>query len=140
MLGINAKASEFQAAMGLCNLKYIDEIIQKRKMVSGFYEEHLKNEFKTVAFSRDTERNYAYYPILFSSEAELIKRVDSLNKRNIFPRRYFYPSLNKLNYLKQNQECIVAEDIAPKIICLPLYPDLENSTVKIICNILMSST
>lgn len=136
MLGINAKASEFQAAMGLCNLDYIDDIIAKRKEISNLYDELLKQKFKRPTKNEKLEYNYAYYPILLESESELHGVINKLNEQNIFPRRYFYPSLNTLPYLKSQQDCPVSEDIARRIICLPLYPDLEEKVVRQICEVL----
>lgn len=141
MLGINAKSSEFQAAMGLCNLEYIDEIIQKRKKISDLYDELLGGNFQTLTsnVNNDTERNYAYYPILFNSEAQLKKAFDCLNSEKIFPRRYFYPSLNKLPYLENTNNCPISEDISNRIACLPLYDSLPEDMVRKICNILKNN-
>ncbi len=135
-LGINAKVSEFQAAMGLCNLKYIDELIQKRKVVSELYDQLLDDTFSRPARSKETDYNYAYYPILFESEVQLLEKMGELQQADIFPRRYFYPSLNTLPYLKTHQSCPVSEDIASRIVCLPLYANLEEKQAKKICQIL----
>lgn len=136
MLGINAKGSEFQAAMGLCNLKYIDENIAKRRKVVERYDAKLDKKYTRPNLHDDTEYNYAYYPILFSSEAELEQAVQHLNEANIFPRRYFYPSLNTLPYLKHQASCPVSEDIAVRILCLPLYADLRPDQVDRVCEVL----
>jgi dTDP-4-amino-4,6-dideoxygalactose transaminase len=133
MLGINAKASEFQAAMGLCNLKYVDGIIKNRKTLSELYDKLLDEKFRRPAPEKNLAYNYAYYPILFESESELTRAVDKLNQENIFPRRYFYPSLNELPYVKHKQNCPVSEDIARRILCLPLYDGLEEAVIKKIC-------
>jgi dTDP-4-amino-4,6-dideoxygalactose transaminase len=136
MLGINAKASEFQAAMGLCNLKYVDEIIQKRKTAFSLYNQLLVNKFQKPVVGKDTEYNYAYYPILLDNEDNLLRKIEKLNRENIFPRRYFYPSLNKLPYMKTAQSCPVSEDIASRIICLPMHTDLRKEDINKICRIL----
>lgn len=138
MLGINAKATEFQAAMGLCNLNYVDELIDRRKEISGLYENwlgHLYQRPKTHA--TQFEHNYSYYPIVFSDEDKLQKAVVELNTENIFPRRYFFPSLNQLPYVKSSNACPVSEQISRTILCLPLYPGLEASDVDRICQILI---
>src|SRR3989344_858320 len=136
MLGINAKASEFHAAMGLCNLKYIDGLIQKRKKVSELYDSLLSSKFSRPKLSGDIVYNYAYYPILVKSKPELLSLIKKLNQQNIFPRRYFYPSLNTLPYIKNHQPCPVSEDIASRIMCLPLYANLDTKIVKQVCNII----
>ena len=136
MLGINAKASEFQAAMGLCNLKYVDENIQKRKQVVEQYDQLLGNRFQAINIPDGTKYNYAYYPIILDSEAQLLDVLDRLKQINVFPRRYFYPSLNTLPYVEKGQSCPVSEDIALRILCLPLYPGLEAENINKICEVL----
>lgn len=138
VLGINGKASEFQAAMGLANLKYIDSIISSRKNVVERYDLHLKDKFQVLELADGTEYNYAYYPIVLESEEKLLSVIDKLNQHNIFPRRYFYPSLNKLQYIDNANECPISEDIATRIMCLPLYVGLEDSVVDNICEIIAS--
>lgn len=135
-LGINAKASEFQAAMGLCNLKYIDNIIDQRKELSGIYNLHLKSEFQHPKIKKDSEYNYAYYPIIFDSEKTLLDKMGKLEEENVFPRRYFYPSLNTLPYLKTIQSCPISEDIATRVICLPLFVGLDKNVIRKICKVL----
>ena len=135
-LGINAKASEFQAAMGLCNLDYIDENIEKRKKVFDFYNQFLDSKFQRPPIPKDIRYNYNYYPILFESESKLLKAIKSLNKKNIYPRRYFYPSLNTLPYLKNAQKCPIAEDISKRILCLPLSENLEIEVLERIIKII----
>lgn len=137
LLGMNAKASEFQAAMGLCNLKYIDENISLRKSIYKQYNKLLsKNYFQLPATLHNTEYNYAYYPIVFENEAKLLEAFGQLNNENIFPRRYFYPSLNKLAYISNDQICPISEDISTRIACLPLYAGLKEEAVSRICSIL----
>jgi dTDP-4-amino-4,6-dideoxygalactose transaminase len=135
MLGINAKASEFQAAMGLCNLKYIDKIIEQRKAVTDQYDVLLAGKFFRPKIKKGTKYNYSYYPLLLDSERQLLRVKSDLEALNIFPRRYFYPSLNTLAYLKKTQRCPIAEDIASRIICLPLYDGLDPKIVETICNV-----
>ncbi|MBC7404814.1 MAG: DegT/DnrJ/EryC1/StrS family aminotransferase [Cytophaga sp.] len=131
MLGINAKASELQAAMGLVNLTHIDEIIAGRKIVFELYNNFLNERFTRPKLSVDTSPNYAYYPVLFESEAQLLRAVTSLNKQNIFPRRYFYPSLNTISYV-DGESCPISEDIALRVLCLPLYVGLEREAIETI--------
>ncbi|MDB5175757.1 MAG: vioA [Candidatus Saccharibacteria bacterium] len=140
MLGINAKASEFQAAMGLCNLKYIDGNIAKRKVIFEKYSQLLNASFQKLALNDpNVDYNYMYYPVVLKDEPTLLKVVAALNEQNIFPRRYFYPSLNKLPYLDSNQSCPVSESISSRIICLPLYVGLELEQVERIANVMNNS-
>jgi dTDP-4-amino-4,6-dideoxygalactose transaminase len=139
MAGMNAKASEFQAAMGLCNLKYIDDNIAKRKVLAQLYDELLGNRFEKLAVPESTKQNYGYYPVLAKNNNELLSLVEALNQQGIFPRRYFYPSLNTLQYLPANaqgQNTPVAEDITQRVMCLPLYADLQKEIVSKICEVL----
>lgn len=135
-LGINAKVSEFHAAMGLCNISRVGDFIDERKKASELYDHLLSHDFARPAISPDTEYNYSYYPLLLHSEDELMAVLARMAKENIFPRRYFYPSLNTLSYIKDAQECPVSEDVARRILCLPLYPGLEERSIIKICKIL----
>lgn len=135
LLGINAKASEFQAAMGLCNLEHIDQITQDRKKVVMKYDSLLHGRVQKPEFPDSATSNYAYYPILFKSEEELLAKTKALKEQNILPRRYFYPSLNTLPYLPQDQECPISEDIARRIVCLPLYAGLDETVINRICEV-----
>ena len=122
--------------MGLCNLKYIDEIIEKRKKKSKYYENYLSNIVEHPIISEGTEYNYSYYPIILKNQKELQKVVKALSANDIFPRRYFYPSLNMLPYLESKYSCPVSEDIAKRILCIPLYDSLDDSTIINICEII----
>lgn len=136
MLGINAKASEFQAAMGLCNLKYVQSLIKDRKRASEHYDSLLKTHFERPSLREGTVYNYAYYPILFKSEKALLKAFEKLKTENIFPRRYFYPSLNTLPYIKQKTDCPVSEDVSSRIACLPLFNGIEEKVINKIAGVL----
>lgn len=137
MLGINGKNSEFHAAMGLCNLKYYEDEIQKRKVISNIYLRELSSQYKTISINPSvTKYNYSYFPIVFESQDILIKKVEKLNIEGVFPRRYFYPSLNNLTYLEEIIELKNSERIADTIICLPLYGTLQNENVEKIISIL----
>jgi dTDP-4-amino-4,6-dideoxygalactose transaminase len=81
--------------------------------------------------------NYAYYPVIFESEATTLRVIEHLHRENIFPRRYFYPALNTLTYLRgERQSCPTAESVAPRVLCLPLYAELEESIVERIARII----
>lgn len=134
-LGINAKQSEFHAAMGLANFPYIKDIIADRKRVSDTYDQLLSGVVGRPKAQNNLEYNYAYYPVVFKNEQELKAVFAALNKQDIFPRRYFYPSLNKLPYVAR-QSCPVSEDISSRIACLPLYVGLEDKNIQIIAKII----
>jgi dTDP-4-amino-4,6-dideoxygalactose transaminase len=136
MLGINAKASEFQAAMGLCNLEYVDDIIEERKKLTHIYDQNIDSRFYRPKHGPATKYNFGYYPILLASEQELLEKMDQLSKKEIFPRRYFYPSLNTLPYVKGAESCPVSEDVSSRILCLPLYNGLNEEDIKIICGVM----
>lgn len=136
-MGINAKNSEFHAAMGLCVLPYVDEIIKKRRALSELYDEQLIRQKLPVirpSIPTGTDYNYAYYPVIFESEKVLLSVRDALNAEFIYPRRYFYPSLSTLNYVKK-YKVPVSEDISRRVLCLPLYYELEPDQVKRISEI-----
>ena len=128
-VGINGKNSEFHAAMGLCNLPHVPEIMAARKLICELYDELLAGSGLTrPIIPEGTDYNYAYYPVLFPSEDALIQVRDRLNEIQIYPRRYFYPSLNDLPYVKQSPFPI-AETASPCVLCLPLYLELTISEI-----------
>jgi dTDP-4-amino-4,6-dideoxygalactose transaminase len=138
-LGINAKLSEIHAAMGHCVLDDIDSILAKRKSQWLYYFEQLQNlNVHLLQVENQVKYNYAYFPIVFQSEDILLKILQALELKNIFPRRYFYPSLNTINYVKY-QSMPISESIASKVMCLPLFHDLEVETQNIIINTICSS-
>lgn len=132
-LGINAKVSELQAAMGLAVFDHIEEIFEGRKRAVEAYNELLDfDSIQKIKIRKNTEWNYHYYPVIFESEEQLLNVMKSLNDVDIFPRRYFYPSLNTLNYVEKT-DCPVSESISERILCMPLYPGLEyENIVKIV--------
>lgn len=118
-LGINAKMSELQAAMGLAVFPYIDTIRNNRERVVTLYAEELQ-ELQQLKLREETVWNFSYFPVIFQTETILLKVQTKLNKSNIYPRRYFYPSLTSLPYIKEG-DCPISEDISKRILCLPLY-------------------
>ena len=140
MLGVNGKNSEFHAAMGLCVLPNVVNIAQNRKIICHAYD----NEFEGlgIVFSnlpKDFDYNYAYYPIVLQNQEQLLRTKETLNHNNIFPRRYFYPSLNTLPFLSDRQECAISENISSRVLCLPLYDGLEIQDVKKIAGLIKSA-
>lgn len=137
--GINGKNSELHAAMGLVNLKHIDEIKINRKNIVNKYKKLLKGTgLHEVLYNKKTEYNNAYFPVLFRSETELLDVKKALEKEEIFPRRYFYPSLNTLPYVEY-MPCPISETVASRVLCLPLYNDLKLSDVEKIVEVIKLS-
>ncbi len=137
-LGINGKNSEFHAAMGLVNLKYIQEIYEKRKELTMHYNTKLKGlkAYRPLWHSESSE-NYPYYPIVIESEELLLNIKTFLDGHEIFTRRYFYPSLaNTLPYLEP-QDLDVTDAISKRVLCLPLYYDLTLEEVDLICRLIL---
>lgn len=140
-IGINAKMNEFQAAMGLCVLSDIDHIIEKRKQKYEYYLEKLKNNdyISFQELNKSSDINYSYLPIVFKDSETMVAILKNMNKEGIFPRRYFYPSLNKLNYINCDEVMHNSEDISERILCLPLYDSLRNIDIDKIVEIIKKS-
>jgi dTDP-4-amino-4,6-dideoxygalactose transaminase len=123
-VGVNGKISELQAAMGLAVLPYMNTIFEGRKKVVTYYNNNLNfSKLKKMKLREGTIWNYCYYPVIFETEELLLMVQTALNAEQIFPRRYFYPSLNTLNYVNGDLMPI-SESIASRILCLPLYKEL----------------
>lgn len=141
-VGINGKNSEFHAAMGLCVFPYMDKIIDDRKKISEAYDSLLfakNNGLSKPKVDEHTTYNYAYYPILFKDELQLLKVKDALATQQIFARRYFNPSLNTLEYLSKKFNCPVSESASQRVLCLPLYVGLEMENVEKISSIILQN-
>lgn len=135
--GINAKNCELHAAMGLCNLKYADEILNRRKQQWLHYAELLAElNVQLISITPCADFNYSYFPVIFETENHLLKSMEALQLQYVFPRRYFYPSLNTLDYI-QHKECPVSESVASRILCLPLYHDLKHEEQRMIARVLL---
>lgn len=140
--GINAKMNEVQAAMGLLQLKYIDNNIAKRKRVADLYREMLLG-IEGITYLDDlpnVDHCYSYFPILINNEKYGISRDDlyeKLKDKNIFSRRYFYPLISRLNSYRalpsaNPANLTVAEKIAESVLCLPIYSELRTEDVKMV--------
>lgn len=138
-LGINGKISELQAAMGLAVLPHMETILAERKRVVDFYNQNLDvTKVQTLKIRENTQWNYSYYPIILKDEATLLGVQKALNDEGIFPRRYFYPSLNTINYMERTTMPI-SESIASRILCLPLYVELQQNELQQIVSVLNSN-
>ena len=137
-LGINGKISELHAAMGLAVFESIDTILSERRKVVEMYDALLDfTKIKKMKIRAHTEWNYSYYPVLFSTEEVLLKVLKLLNDQGVFPRRYFYPSLNTIPYAN-GIEMFVSEAVSSRVLCLPLYVGLEKKEIEQICNLINS--
>lgn len=141
----NAKMNEFQAAMGLCNLRHLADEIEKRKGVSEEYDRRLSNKvgIKIVQRNKDIEYNYSYYPVLLDKGYDRNVVFEKLKKEGINARKYFYPLVSDLNAYKEANftkriDTEVAHYTAQNILTLPLYADLDINSVNRICDIILS--
>jgi dTDP-4-amino-4,6-dideoxygalactose transaminase len=134
--GINGKNSEFNAAMGLINLKHLPDIIEARRQIFEIYD-------STLSFDKLTQpeipaglvRNYSYYPVFFRTEQDLLRVKAALEAEQIFPRRYFYPSLSTLKFVTPTSHCPESDRLALCALALPLFADLPHSDVRRIAGI-----
>ena len=138
-VGANAKMNEFSAAMGLCNLKHLPEEIEKRRQVASWYRELLGeiDEIKINQVDEDTEYNYAYFPVLCETAEMRNVLYGGLRKANIYSRKYFYPITADAACFKNKYrklELVKARNFAERILVLPLYAELSEECVKVICD------
>jgi dTDP-4-amino-4,6-dideoxygalactose transaminase len=123
-VGINGKMCEFHSAMGLLNLEVATELIVKRREQWNFYRKGIEgSELKTISLRNEEGYNGSYFPVIFSDSSKMQKAIDLAANKGIELRRYFSPSLNKLDYVNY-QSCPIGEDISERVCCLPQYHDL----------------
>jgi len=137
--GINAKNSEFHSAMGLCLLPKLDEFIESRKKVSELYDKLLPWDKlgRPNSDCANFKYNYGYYPVVFANENQALNLKIKLESNDIFPRRYFYPSLNTLPYIHNWADaCPTSSSVANRVLCLPLFYGLEHNDVERIAGII----
>lgn len=145
-VGGNAKMNEFQAAMGICNMRYLDEEIQKRKKIVERYRERLINVdgIKLSVIQKDVESNYAYFPVVFDGYKYTRNEIFSkLEKEGIGARKYFYPLTNSFECYRNyptagTEKTPIAQHIALRVLTLPLYADLNIEDVDRICDIILN--
>lgn len=137
-LGVNAKMSELQAALGISMLNHLDFILKERKSLVEKYNVLLEGvPVQRFSLRPGAEWNYHYYPVIFPSEEILLNVRKEMNGKDIFPRRYFYPSLNLIPFAKGGK-MEVAESISKRVMCMPLYVGLEDQYIEQICSIIKS--
>src|SRR5690348_727675 len=137
-VGINAKNSEFHAAMGLAVFPKLNDIITERKKISENYDDSLCKVLQRPHIAKNVTYNYSYYPVVFENEKILLNVINQLGKKNIAGRRYFHPSLNKLPFIEY-QRCPVSESISEKVLCLPLYVGLTDNELEIITTTILKN-
>ena len=137
--GFNGKMTEAHAAIGLANLKYIDAALSDRRRKYACYKEILEKNSEILFQKITTGCNYSYFPVIFRDEQALLKVVSVLNSKNIFPRRYFYPSVNTFTKLVPYVPMRNSEDIACRILCLPLHFGIEMVDVEEIAQLTLSA-
>jgi dTDP-4-amino-4,6-dideoxygalactose transaminase len=139
-VGINGKNSEFHAAMGLVNLKHISNILEQRKILSYYYCQKLTSlKVTRPLLPGNLAYNYSYYPIIFETESQLLNAVRGLQSISVNPRRYFYPSLNRLPFIEDQIEMPFSDSISCRVLCLPLFNDLEKKDIDLICDQLIKT-
>lgn len=145
-VGINGKMNEVQSAMGLLQLKYIDQAIERRKQITKQYRKKINN-IKGISLQDDLDgvkHNYAYLTLFINEEEYGMSRNDldkKLKQNKIYGRRYFYPLISQYDeYMNLSSSNIGnlenAEKMSNRVLCLPIYPDLENERIEQICDII----
>jgi dTDP-4-amino-4,6-dideoxygalactose transaminase len=138
-LGINAKMNEFQAAMGLCMLDELPQILDSRAEVHETYMEFLRDVpgITFPEFHPKQTLNYAYFPVLFQEENKAADIKAKLERHEIYTRRYFYPSLEMMPYVHEQHSTCHSQYVTERILCLPMYDGLSRANIRKICNLLI---
>ena len=145
-IGSNAKMNEFQAAMGICNLRHLEDEINKRKKVVERYIENLNgiDGIKILKENKEVKSNYSYFPVVFDEKVFGSSRnevCEKLKENNIFARKYFYPLTNTFDCFHGKFDVSLTPivlHISKRVLTLPLYADLSISDVDRICEIILS--
>lgn len=135
--GVNSKMNEFVAAMGVVNMGHLEDNIAKRKHIVEVYDRELAEVKQLVLLKKkeNVKYNYGYYPIVVEGdEYSADELTEYLQKYEIYPRRYFYPAINDMPLFKIYNETPIAREISKKILCIPLYADLEEEQALFICS------
>lgn len=144
-VGSNAKMNEFQAAMGICNLRYVEAEIAKRKNVYDYYVSKLRDVpgIQLMKLQENVKYNYAYFPVVFDETVFGATRnevYEALEKENIFTRKYFYPLTNTYDCFHGKydlNDTPVALHISKRVLTLPMYADLSMEMVDKICDVVL---
>ncbi len=142
-IGPNAKMNEFCAAMGLCNLRHVNDEIARRKLVNDRYRKNLEGieGIQLNAVQKDVTPNYAYFPVVFDKEkfgADRDEVFAKLKENNIFARKYFYPAVNAMDCYKEYDpmETPVAYCMSHSVLTLPMYASLGMDEIDRICEVI----
>lgn len=146
-MGANAKMNEFEAIMGLCNLKQMSMVTVERKKIAERYRKRLQHleGIKLPQVQEDVTPNYAYFPVIFTEKSHKNRDeiYEILKENNIYSRKYFYPLTNALDCYKEHfhmNETPVAMEIASRVLTLPLHANLKLEDVDLICDIIKECT
>ncbi len=142
----NARMNEFEAAMGICNLRHIDEEIAKRKLAADRYVERLDHVkgIKLIQDQKGVTRNYSYFPVFFDGFKKNRNEVQAqLAEHSVFARKYFYPLTSELRcYINEHGDSVkrtpVAKHAAETVLTLPMFADLTVEDVDRICDVILS--
>lgn len=134
-LGINAKMNEFQAAMGLCVLDELESNLASRAEVWNTYAQALGSHYKLQKLHPEIQYNYAYFPIIFDTAEQATQVLNVLKENNVIARRYFFPSLDTVDYFQLKAFQPISKDIASRILCLPIFAELSKEQLKKIISI-----
>jgi len=133
-VGLNGKMNEFQAAVGLCLLDDIDQILRALEENRAIYDLYLSNELKRQIIHPECGgTNNGYVPICFPTTEALLRAVTKLEEFGVYGRRYFYPSLDTVAVYGGQANCSVSQDIASRVFCLPTYVGLAQEKIEEIC-------
>lgn len=135
--GMNAKMTEINAGLGLANLEHLDSVRNNRREKYELYQSLLA-PCSYVRFQKfnPEEYNFSYMPVLFDSEKTLFRITEKLNAENVFPKRYFYPSLHETPIF-DGTTLPISESVARTILCLPLYDKLNEEDITKICDVIL---
>ncbi len=133
-VGINAKMNEFSSVLGLESLRTLNQELSRRKEIAYLYFKELSQYVEIVH-----SPNSSYFPILLKNEAATLKLVKDLQTENVYPRRYFYPPLNRLPFIDNQVTCLNAEEISTRILCLPIGDDVTNRKAIKISQVVINS-
>ena len=144
-IGGNAKMNEFQAAMGLCNLRHIRAEISRRRHVYEAYAARLVDVARIEMWKpqKNVEHNYAYLPVVFESQHKRDVVMERLEENNIYARKYFYPITTEFECYKGRFEQYMlehAKDISSRVLTLPMYADLQEEDIDRICTVVLKET
>ena len=144
-LGINGKMSEINAALGLLQLRYVDDAIKRRGVINRLYRELLSKTHGIECFTlrSSVTPNFSYFPIFVGPEYPLARDelYEKLKKQNVYTRRYFYPLISQFAMYRafasaKEENLPVATDVARRVLCLPIYPEMSEADVMEICRII----